>query len=69
MQICLSRSYSPHLPLSCQRSLSAFAAASLWVVVGVSADNIFVVHETWRQSALLVDEHGHAVDGAVRGAC
>ena len=29
-----------------QVPLSAFAAASLWVVVGVSADNIFVFHET-----------------------
>ena len=31
--------------------LSAFAATSLWVVVGVSADNIFVFHETWRQAS------------------
>ena len=33
-----------------QRPISAFACASLWVVVGVSADNIFVVHETWQQA-------------------
>ena len=34
-----------------QTPLSAFAATSLWVVVGVSADNIFVFHETWRQAS------------------
>ena len=34
--------------------LSAFAATSLWVVVGVSADNIFVFHETWRQASRLL---------------
>ena len=36
-----------------QHPLSAFAAASLWVVIGVSADNIFVLHETFSQSRLL----------------
>jgi hypothetical protein len=37
-----------------QRPISAFACTALWVVTGVSADNIFVVHETWQQSRLLV---------------
>ena len=36
-----------------QRPVSAFAATSLWVVTGVSADNIFVVHETWKSANLL----------------
>ena len=36
-----------------QRPLSAFAAASFAVVIGVSADNIFVLHETWGQSRML----------------
>ena len=36
-----------------QFTLSAFAAASLAIVVGVSADNIFVLHETWGQSRML----------------
>ena len=33
-----------------QRPLSVFAGCSLFVVTGVSADNIFVVHETWAQA-------------------
>ena len=37
-----------------QAKLSAFAGASLWVVVGVSADNIFVLTETWGQSRQLL---------------
>ena len=37
-----------------QSPLSAFATASLWVVVGVSADNIFVLSETWGQSSRLL---------------
>ena len=41
-----------------QHTLSALTVASLFVAVGVSADNLFVVHETWRQSRLLT------VDGA-----
>ena len=36
-----------------QRPVSAFACTALWVVTGVSADNIFVVHETWRAARLL----------------
>ena len=36
-----------------QRPVSAFACCSIWVVTGVSADNIFVFHETWRQSKML----------------
>ena len=36
-----------------QRPISAFACCSLWVVTGVSADNIFVVHETWAKSTRL----------------
>ena len=36
-----------------QRPISIFACTSLWVVTGVSADNIFVVHETWRSAKLL----------------
>lgn len=37
-----------------QTELAAFAGASLWVVLGVSADNIFVICETWGQSTQLV---------------
>ena len=44
-----------------QRPLSAFAISSIFVVTGVSTDNIFVVHETWSQSALLRNE-GRPVD-------
>ena len=33
-----------------QRPLSVFGCTSLFVVTGVSSDNIFVVHETWRQA-------------------
>jgi len=40
-------------PAPHQAKLSAFAGASLWVVIGVSADNIFVLSETWGQSAQL----------------
>ena len=36
-----------------QTSLSAVACTSIYVVLGVSADNIFVVHETWRAAKLL----------------
>ena len=36
-----------------QRPVSAFASTSLWVVMGVSADNIFVLHETWVSAKLL----------------
>ncbi|KOO30192.1 patched domain-containing protein 2 [Chrysochromulina tobinii] len=36
-----------------QRPISAFACASIWVVTGVTADNIFVVHETWKAARLL----------------
>ena len=36
-----------------QRPVSAFACASIWVVTGVTADNIFVVHETWKAARLL----------------
>ena len=36
-----------------ENPLSAFCITTLWVVTGVSADNIFVVHETWRQAHLL----------------
>lgn len=36
-----------------QRPLSVFAGCSLFVVTGVSADNIFVVHETWQQAFAL----------------
>ena len=36
-----------------QRPVSAFACCSLWIVTGVSADNIFVVYETWQQAARL----------------
>ena len=43
-----------------QQPLSAFAAASLAVVVGVSADNIFVLHETWAQSRMLRIGRQHA---------
>ncbi len=43
----------PHLTSPHQAKLSAFAGASLWVVIGVSADNIFVLTETWGQSAQL----------------
>jgi hypothetical protein len=41
-----------------ESTLSAFAAASLAVVVGVSADNIFVLHETWAQSRMLMNRRG-----------
>ena len=55
LQILLSfpMMYFVVVVLCWQRPLSAFAAASLAVVVGVSADNIFVLHETWAQSRLL----------------
>jgi predicted RND superfamily exporter protein len=33
-----------------QRPLSVFSACSLFIVTGVSSDNIFVVHETWQQA-------------------
>ena len=33
------------------RPLSVFCACALFVVTGVSSDNIFVVHETWKQGA------------------
>ena len=36
-----------------QAQLSVLVLATLFVVAGVSSDNLFVVHETWRQSALL----------------
>ena len=39
-----------------QRPLSIFAGCSLFVVTGVSSDNIFVVHETWQRAhALRID--------------
>ena len=48
-----------------QTTVSALAGAALFVATGVAADNIFVVHETWAQSAALrVDQSGVASHAA-----
>lgn len=41
-------------------------ACALFVVTGVSSDNIFVVHETWLQSRSLLDDHGVEASRASR---
>jgi predicted RND superfamily exporter protein len=43
-----------------QRPLSIFCTCAVFVVTGVSSDNIFVVHETWQQAYSL-----RTPDGAV----
>ena len=43
-----------------QRPLSIFAGCALFVVSGVSADNIFVVQETWEQAHALRQDGGKA---------
>ena len=49
-----------------QRPLSVFSACSLFVVTGVSSDNIFVVHETWQQAYLLRLKSGERASAAAR---
>jgi hypothetical protein len=49
-----------------QRPLSVFSACSLFIVTGVSSDNIFVVHETWQQAYLLRLKSGERASAAAR---
>ena len=44
-----------------QHQLSALTLCTLFVAAGVSADNLFVVHETWRTSSLITI-NGHPAD-------
>ena len=52
LQICLSLPLMAFVVDIClrQRPISIFAACSIFVVTGVSSDNMFVVHETWQQA-------------------
>ncbi len=49
-----------------QRPLSVFSTCALFVVTGVSSDNIFVVHETWQQAYLLRSKSGERAGVAAR---
>mmetsp|Transcript_31762 Transcript_31762/g.101317 ORF Transcript_31762/g.101317 Transcript_31762/m.101317 type:complete len:2320 (+) Transcript_31762:93-7052(+) len=48
-----------------QEQLSAVAASSLWVVLGLSADSVFVLASTWAQAQMLT-AHGEPLSTAER---